>query len=147
MSKGKPFHVRKAAYDITLVTQGRWLKSEGSRQKLEDLGFFRQLYSIVVQIARADYNRSFLKMMEVLPEEQVRTPISGKLWTLGYPSATRDQKMRSTSLQTLTNWYGHNPPSLNGFLGKLEDEWTAIPGRPLHGLSANRLELLAEITR
>ena len=141
MDKDKPFRVRKAAYDTMLVTQGQGLKLERSRQKLEDLDFFRRLYSIVVQIARADYNRSFLKMMEVLSVDRY------------WHSYLREEGPEN-ALHILANvgvlfpkWDGHNPLSLDEFLQKhVEGEWTAVPGRPVHGLSVHRLKPLAEIT-
>jgi hypothetical protein len=69
MSSGNPFRVRQAAYHVILVTQNQWLKSKRSRQRLKDLDFFRQMYGVVVDTARSDYQQSFLTIMDIISQD------------------------------------------------------------------------------
>ena len=153
MNDGNPSRVRQAAYDVMLVMQDHWLKSETLRQKLQDLDFFRQMYR-TASIARPnpDYRRLFLKMTEALSEDVGWHPYLREVMHIWLPLRHdgQDHTLRilvnvgALSLPTLD---GPNSPPFDEFLQKLVvDEWAAVPGRQVHGLTADRLEPLAEIT-
>ena len=155
MEKSKPFHVRKAAYNVILVMRDRWLKSAELRQTLEDLDFPRQLYGVVMETALPDHQRSFLGMMEILSEDRYWHPYLRKsmdIW-LPFHHVGRDQVLHILTIVgelLLPRYDGYNPP-FNKFLEKcVEDEWAGVPGRPaqdLKGLTADRLTPLAEVTK
>jgi hypothetical protein len=152
MNRDNPFRVRQAAYDVMVVTQNQWLELERLRPKLEDLDFFRQMYHVVDDTNLSDYRRSFLTMMEVLSKEVYWHPYlrnAMDIWLPfrregrsqifniienvgGLPSAKRDDRSFS---------------SLDDYLQQLiVDGWKAVPGRPVHDLTAARLKPLAEVT-
>ena len=152
MNHGNPFRVRQAAYDVMLVTRDQWLTSEGLRQKLEDLGFFRQLHRVVIEIARPDYQRSFLMMLETLSEDAhwhsyLREAMD--IWLrLRHEGTAHTLRILSNVGKLLPpGWDGHSFPSFDEFLQQLVvDEWAAVPGRRVCDLSADRLKPLVEVT-
>jgi len=154
MEKSKPFRVRKAAYDVTLVVHDRWLKSglEGLRQTLEGLDFHRQLYGVVMETALPDHQRSFLGMMEILSEHRHWHPYLRKAMDIWLPfhHAGRHQVLHiltNVGELLLPGYDGTNPP-LDKFLEKVvEDEWARVPMRPAQDLTADRLTPLAEVTK
>lgn len=152
MDNRRPFRVRKAAYDVMLVTQDQWLNSKELRQKLEELDFLRQLHGVVIEIARSDYQRSFLMMMGVLSEDEYWQAYLRNAMDIWLPFRHEGP---AHALHILTNVAGlllprqssSNPPSPDETLEKrVEDEWAAFPSRPVPDLSADRLKPLAEIT-
>ena len=152
MNESNPFRVRQAAYDVMLVTRDQWLKSAGLRQKLEDLGFFRQLHTIVIQTARSDYQRSFLMMMEMLSEDGYWHSYLREAMDTWLPLRHKGSKhvvriLANVGKLSLPSWDHFSFPSLDEFLQRLVvDEWAAVPGRELRDLTADRLEPLAEVT-
>ena len=152
MDGASPLHVRQAAYDATLVTQDQWLKPERLRQKLEDRGFFRQLHSVVVEVARPDYKRSFLMTMEALSKDLYWHSYLREAMEIWLPLRRNGQ---DHTLRIIANigglpppkLDGHNSPSFEEFLQKLVvDGWVAVPGRRVGDLTADRLKPLVEVT-
>ena len=149
MEKAQPFRVRKAAYDVILVAREGWLRSADLRPVLEDSDFPKQLHSVVIETGRSDHQRSFLRMMEILSEDRYwYSYLRGAMdiW-LPFRHEGPDQVIR------ILTRVGELPPSeydgshLDKFLEQLvENEWAAVPGRPLMDLTADRLEPLVEIT-
>ena len=154
MKEGNPPRVRQAAFYVMLVMQDRWLKSETLRQKLQDLYFLRRIYR-AASVARPnpDYRLLFLKMTETLSEDVVWHPYLRGVMHIWLPLRHDGQ---DHTLRILVNVGALSPPTLDGhnslsfdeFLQKLVvDEWTTVPGRQVHGLTADRLGPLAEITK
>ena len=148
MEKTMPFRVRKAAYDVTVVAREGWLRL-ASRQIFEDLNFLRKLHDIAHETSRLDDQRSFLMMVEILSEDvDWHSYLRGSMniW-LSFRREGPDEIFR-----ILTRIGGLPPPEYDGspvdeFLEKLvEDEWAAVPGRPVEDLAADRLVSLAEVT-
>ena len=148
----KHLRVRQAAYDAVLVTQAQWLTSENLRQKLQDLGFFDHLHKVVVEIARSDYQRSFLTMMEVLSEDvnwhqYLREHM--ELWVpFRYEGAPQILHIiGKVGGLTLATPGDRGSPPIDDLLQRLMvKEWAAVPGRPLGGLTADRLKPLVKVT-
>jgi hypothetical protein len=146
-----PSRVKKAAYDVILAARGGWLRSPELRQKLEELDFPRQLYSVVFETNRSDHQRSFLMMMEILSEDRHWHSYLRESMDIWLPLRhegphhvlrilTRVNKMPLPE-------YDSSSPPLDRFLTKLvEDEWAGVPGRPVADITADRLEPLAEVT-
>jgi hypothetical protein len=119
--ENKPFHVRKAAYDVILAARDGWLRSPELRQKLEELDFPRQLHSVVLETGRSDYQRSFLMMMEILSEDRYWHSYLRDPWTFGCLSVTKDRTTSFGSLPALaisTPRVRRFQPSPRQFLGK-----------------------------
>jgi len=151
MDRGQPFRVRKAAYDVVLAARDGWLRSQGLRRTLEDLDFPRQLYSVVSETGRADYQRPFLNMMETLLEDGHWHPYLRGAMDIWLPFRHEAPRQVLRIISPIGNLpvqgyeYSSNPPSFDRFLAKLvEDEWKRVPGRPV---TADRLRPLAEITK
>ena len=153
MGKGKPFQVRKAAYDVILVAQDGWLKSEGLRQTLERLDFPTRLHSVVIATGDLGHRRSFLKMMDTLSEDRYWHSYLRGSMSIWLPFC---QEGPDHVLHILTNvgelshreYDGFAPSPLEKLLEKLvEDEWARVPGRVAKDLTADRLRPLAEVTR
>jgi hypothetical protein len=149
--ESKPLRVRKAAYDVILVAQDRWLRSPELRQKLEELDFPRQLYSVVTETGRSDHLRSFLMMMGILSEDNHwHSYLRGSMdiWLpLRHEGPNHVLRILTrVSEIPFPEYDGSNPP-LDKFLTKLvEDEWAGVPGRLAMDLTADRLEPLVEVT-
>ena len=149
--ENKPFHVRKAVYDVILAARVGWLKSPELRQKLEELDFPRQLHCIVLETGRSDYQRSFLVMMEILSEDGYWHSYLRRSMDIWLPLRHEgpDHVLRIFSRVSdipLPDYDGSNPP-LDNFLEKLvEVEWAGVPGRPTTDLAPDRLEPLVEVT-
>jgi hypothetical protein len=149
--ENKPFRVRKAAYDVILAAQNRWLRSPELRQKLEELDFPRQLHSVVLETGRSDHQRSFLTMMEILSEDRHwHSYLRGSIviWLPLRHEGPHHVLRIFTRVSDipLPEYDGSNPP-LDSLLEKLvEDEWAGVPGRPAMDLVPDRLEPLAEVT-
>ncbi|KAF9782718.1 hypothetical protein BJ322DRAFT_1072189 [Thelephora terrestris] len=152
MNHGNPFRVRQAAYDVMLVTQDQWLKSERLRKKLEDLNFFRQMHRVVVEMARPDYQRSFLMMMDVLSEDvhwHLYLREAMETWLRLRHEGQRHALhiLDNIGGLLLPRRDGYSASSFDDLLQKLVvDEWTAVPGRQVQDLSADRLRPLVEVT-
>ena len=166
MEKGKLFRVRKAAYDVIVAARDGWLGSRElrrltlenppSRIPLRDtrLDFPRQLYGVVFETARADHQRSFLVMMEILSFDEDWHPYLRQamdIW-LSFRHEGPNQVLgilyRVGELSPpLPEYDLTNPPPLDKFLEKLvENQWAGVPGRIVEDLTAGRLRSLAEIT-
>ena len=152
MNDGNPLRVRQSAYDVILITQDLWLRSGGLRHKLEDLDFFRQLNRVVIEIARPDYQRSFLMMIEILSEDMYwhsYLRVAMDIWLpLRHEGTKHTLRIFSNVGELALPRSGvHSTPSFDEFLQKLVvDEWAAVPGRPAGDLTADRLKPLAEVT-
>ena len=153
MEKGKPPRVRKAAYDVVVVTRDGWLRSKRLRRTLKDLDFPRQLHGIVIETGRYDHQRSFLAMMEILSEDGCwHSYLRGAmdLWLpFRYEGPVQVLRILGRVGELLPPEYdGFNPPPLDNLLAKLvEDEWVRVPGRPVKDLAADRLKPLVEVTK
>ena len=148
----KPLRVRQAAYDAVLVTQAQWLTSENLRQKLQDPGFFDHLHKVVVGIARSDYQRSFLTMMEVLSEDVNWHPYLREHMDLWVPFRYEGGPqilhiIGKVGGLTFATPGDRGSSSIDEVLQKLVvEEWAAVPGRPVGDLTADRLRQLADVT-
>jgi len=147
----KPFRIRKAAFDVVLAVRDGWLRSADLRQAFRDSDVHRQLYDVVIETARLDYQVSLLKMTEILSEDaywhsHLREAMD--IW-LPFRHGGPDYVLRILSNVgelPLPEYDGLNPP-LDEFLVKLvKDEWTGVPGRPVQDLTAGRLKPLVEVT-
>ena len=154
MDRSQPFRVRKATYDVVLAARDGWLRSPGLRQTLEDLDFPRQLYSVVNETGRPCYQRSFLKMMEILLDDgHWHSYLRGAMdiWLPFRHEAPRQVLRiiaRIGKLPVPRYEHGSNPSHFDRFLGKVvEDEWKGVPGRRVADLTADNLKPLAEITK
>ena len=153
MDDCRPFRVRKAAYDVMLVTRDRWLKSIELRQKLKELDFLRQLHGIVIKIARSDYQLSFLMMMDVLSEDKYWQPYLRNATDIWLPFRHEGpiyalRILSNVGELLLPKRCGSNPPSPDESLEKrMEDEWAAVPARSVPDLAAARLKPLVEVTK
>ena len=147
---GKPFRVRKAAYDVVLAARDGWIRSADLRGTLEDLDFPKKLHSVVTETFRSDHQRSFLEMMEILSEDRCWHPYLRKAMVIWLP-LHREGPVHA--LRILTNvgellLPGRGDSGVDKSLeGVLEDEWATVPGRHPTELTANLLEPLAEVTR
>ena len=152
MNHGNPFRVRQAAYDVMLVTRDQWLKSPELRQGLGDLDFFRQLHRVVVEIARSDYQQSFLLMMEILSEDVCWHQYLRDHMDLWVPFRYDGEPqflhiISNVGGLTLTTLGGLGSSSIDDILQRLVvDEWAAVPGRQVPDLTADRLKPLADVT-
>ena len=154
MDRSQPFRVRKAAYDVVLAARDGWLRSPKLRQTLENLDFPRQLYSVVNETGRSDYQRSFLNMMEtLLNDRHWHSYLRGAMdICLPFRHEAPRQVLRIIArigkLPVPGYEHGSNPPPFDRFLEKVvEDEWKGVPGRPVTDLTADHLKPLAEITK
>ena len=152
MEKCQPFRVRKAAYDVVLAARDGWLRSAGLYQALEDLDFPRQLCNVVIDTGRADYQRSFLEMMEILLMDEHWHPYLRGAMDILLPFRHEVpwrvlRIVAQIGKLPLSGYDGTNPSHLDKYLEKLvEDEWKGVPGRSVVDLTADRLEPLAEVT-
>ena len=154
MNHGNPFRVRQAAYDVMLVTRDQWLKSPELRQRLGDLGVLRRLHRVVVEIARSDYQQSFLMMMDILSEDVYWHSYLRKdmdIWLplrhegLGHVSHIAANVGEMSLAKEGGSSYNYSSP--DDLLQKMMvGEWAAVPGRQVHDLTADRLKSLAEVT-
>ena len=147
--ENKPFRVRKAAYDVVLAVQDRWLRSADLRQTLEDVDFPRKLHGVVVETLRSDYQRSFLGMIEILSEDRYWHSYLRKAMDIWLPLHNEGPRhalltlCRVGELRLLeSDDYNAEKP-----LEKVvEEEWAAVPGRYPMDLTADLLGPLAEVT-
>ena len=154
MDRSQPFRVRKAAYDLVLAARDGWLKSVELRRTLQDLDFPRQLYSVVNETGRSDYQRSFLNMVETLLDDGHWHSYLREAMDIWLPFRHESPRQILRIISPIGNLpvqgyeSNSNPPSFDRFLAKLvEDEWKRVPGRPVMDLTADRLKPLAEITK
>ena len=142
----KPFRVRKAAYDVVLAARDGWLRSLALRETLERLDFPRKLHSVVTETFRSDHQRSFLGMMEILSEDRYWHPYLRREMDIWLPFH-REGPMHALQILTNVGELRRGDFDVDKSLEKvLEDEWAAVPGRPLMDLTADLLEPLAEVT-
>ena len=154
MDHGNPFRIRQAAYDVMVVTQDQWLRSQKLRQRLGDLGLFRQLHRVVVEIARSDYQLSFLTVMGILSEDMywhqyLREDMD--IWLplrhegLGHVFRIVANVGELSLPKGGSPSYSYSSP--DDLLRKLMvGEWAAVPERQVRDLTADRLGPLAEVT-
>ena len=152
MRHSNPLGVRRAIYDVVLVMQDQWLKSEQLRWKLEDLDFFERLHNVVAETGRSDYQRSFLLMMEILSGDVRWHSYLRKAMHIWLPFRHEGEPQ---TLRIIANFSGlefpkrndQNSSSLDDFLQKLMvGGWAAVPRWPVRDLTADGLKPLAEIT-
>ena len=145
----KPFRVRKTAYDVVLAARDGWLRSADLRQTLEDLDFPRKLHSVVIETGRSNYQRSFLKMMEILSEDRFWHSYLRKSMEIWLP-LHREGPVHVLHILTQVGELllpGRDGHKTDKSLEKvLEDEWAAVPGRPPMELTFDLLQPLAEVT-
>ena len=149
--KGKPFRVRKAAYDIIAITLERWLRSPELHQTFGDLVFPRKLHDIVTEIGRPDYQKSFLMMMEILSDDKKWHPYLREAMVIWLPfrrEGPHEVLRIITRIGELPqpehDGFNHN---LDEFLETLvENEWARVPARPVEDLTFKRLNPFAEVT-
>jgi len=146
----KLFYVRKAAYDVVLAARDGWLKSPALRETLERLDFPKKLHSVAVETSRSDHQCSFLGMMEILSEDRYWHPYLRREMEIWLPL---HREGPAHALRILTN-VGELllPRSGDSNVDKspekaLEEEWAAVPGRPLTELTVGLLGPLAEVTK
>ena len=149
IKKDRPFRIRKAAYDVVVAVQDRWLRSGGDlRQTLEDVDFPRKLHSVVTETLRSDHQRSFLKMIEILSEDRNWHPYLRKAMDIWLPL---HREGPHHALHTLCSvgelLQGRDDHNAEKPLEKVvEEEWTAVPGRHTTDLTADLFGPLAEVT-
>ena len=152
MDHKNPFHVKQAAYDVMVVTQDQWLKSPKLQQRLRDLDLLKQLHRVVVEIARPDYQQSFLTMMEVLSEDVNWHPYLREHMDLWVPFRYEGGPqilhiIGKVGGLTFATPGDRGSSSIDEVLQKLVvEEWAAVPGRPVGDLTADRLRQLADVT-
>ena len=146
----KLFYVRKAAYDVVLAARDGWLKSPALRETLERLDIPKKLHSVAVETSRSDHQCSFLGMMEILSEDKCWHPYLRREMEI-WLHLHREGPVHA--LRILTN-VGELllPRSGDSNVDKslekaLEEEWAAVPGRPLTELTVGLLGPLAEVTK
>ena len=155
MNKGNSLRIRQVSYDVALVTQGHWLKSETLRQKLRDLDFFKQLYLITPIALRDSYHqRLFLQMTETLSEDPYwRSYVREAMHIWLHPRHNGpDHTVRIigniSGGVSFAEWGDRNPSLFDDFLRRLlVDEWAAVPARHVPNLTADQLRSLAETTK
>ena len=148
----KRFRVRKAAYDVVLAAQDGWLRSTVLRQTLEELDFPRQLHSVVTETGHADRQRSFLVMMETLSQDRYWHPYLRRSMDVWLPFHDKP----SPQVLRILSRVAEIPLPEDGssyllpdkpLVKLMEDEWAAVPARPVPDLTVDRLEPLVEITK
>lgn len=151
MEKDKPFPVRKAAYAIVEAAQDGWLNSAGLHQTLEGLDFPRKLHGVVVEIGRHEHQLSFLKMMEILSENERWHPYLRRIMDIWLPLRNEGPHQTIRILVKISRIQplggnSHDLPLDNAMVKIVGDEWTRVPGRPTRDLSIEQLKPLAEVT-
>ena len=145
----KPFHIRKAAYEVILAVRDRWLRSADLRPTLEAVDFPRKLHSVAIETSRYDYRRSFLKMMEILSEDRYWYSYLRKAMDIWLPSHHEGQACVLGILCRVGEFF---LPGSDGYnTGKplekvVEEEWQSVPGRYPKDLTADLMGPLAEVT-
>ena len=149
--KDKPFRIRKAAYDVVLAVQDKWLRSGGDlRQTLEEVDFPRRLHSVVTEPLRSDHQRSFLKMIEILSEDRFWYSYLRKAMDIWLPLHHEGPHHALRTLCRVGELRLLEPDDYNTEkpLEKVvEEEWAAVPGRYPMELTADLLGPLAEVTK
>ena len=152
MDKTRPFRVRKAAYDVMLVTEDQWPNSPELREKFKELHFLRQLYGVVVDIGSSDCQRSFLRMMGILSEDGYWQPYlrnSADIWLRFRHEDLVDALRILTNvgqLGPLSRAGSPSPPSDEPLVKLVEEEWAVVHRRPAPDLTVDRLKPLVEVT-
>ena len=144
----KPFRVREAAYDVVRAAQDGWLTSADLRQTLRELDFPRGLHSVVIETGRISRQDSFLLMMETLSGDVYwHSYLRGAMdiW-LSFHKNGSPQVLRILSRVAEIPFPSNLPPD-KPLVRLIEDEWAAVPGRPVRDLTVGRLEPLVEITK
>ena len=155
MEKGdKPLRVRKAAYDVVLVSRHGWLKSADLREALENLDIPRKLHSVVIETGRSDHQclRLFLEMIEILAEDRFWHPYLRKAMDIWLPFRHEGPGHVLRILTTVGEMLvpeceGSKHPLDRSLEKHVEEEWERVPGRFMKDLTADRLRPLAEITK
>jgi len=143
----KPFRVRKAAYDVVLAARDGWLGSPDLRETLERLDFPKKLHSVAVETSRSDHQRSFLGMMEILSEDRYWHPYLRREMETWLP-LHREGPKHALHILTNVGELRRGDFDVEKSLEKvLEEEWAAVPGRPLAELTVDLLGPLAEVTK
>ena len=149
--KESKFRVRKAAYDVMLAARAGWLKSAGLRKTIEDLDIPRKLHSVVIETRRADDQRSFLRMMEILAENREWHSYLRKAMDIWLPLHHEGQDCVQRILiavgeLTVPGNEGLKSPHDNPLEKLVEEEWVGVPGWPMQDLTTDRLKSLVEAT-
>ena len=148
--KDKPFRVRKAAYDVVLAVQDKWLRSGGDlRQTLEEVDFPRKLHSVVTETLRSDHQRSFLKMIEILSEDRFWYSYLRKAMDIWLPLHHEGPHHALRTLCRVGELRLLEPDDYNvdkPLEKVVEEEWAAVSGRYPMDLTADLLGPLAEVT-
>ena len=154
LNRGNPLRIRQAAYDAMLVTRDQWLTSRSLRQRIEEFGIFRQLHHVVIEIARSDYQKSFLMMMDILSEDPYWRSYLREDMDIWFPLRREGPEhtariVANVGELSLARRDSYVFPTTDNLLRTLiVDEWAAVPGpgRQVHDLTADRLKPLVEIT-
>ena len=152
LNYGNPLRIRQAAYDAMLVTRDQWLTSKSLRQRIEEFGIFRQLHHVVIEIARSDYQQSFLMMMDILSEDAHWHSYLREDMDIWLPLRREGPEHTARIIANvgelpLTQFGSYISFPTDDLLRKLMvDEWAAAPGRQVPDLTADRLKPLAEVT-
>ena len=154
LNRGNSLRIRQAAYDAMLVTRDQWLMSPQLRKRIEEFGLFRQLHRVVIEIARSDYQQSFLMMMGILSEDPYWRSYLREDMDIWFPlrregSAYTAHIVANVGELSLARRDSYILPTTDDLLRTLiVAEWAAVPGpgRQVHDLTADRLKPLAEVT-
>ena len=148
--KDKPFRIRKAAYDVVLAVQDKWLRSADLRRTLEEVDFPRRLHSVVTEPLRSDHQRSFLKMIEILSEDRYWHSYLRKAMDIWLPLHHEGPHHALRILRSVGEFRLLEPEDYNvdkPLEKVVEEEWEAVPGRYPMDLTADLLGPLAEVTQ
>ncbi|KAF9778756.1 hypothetical protein BJ322DRAFT_489434 [Thelephora terrestris] len=150
MEEDKPFSVRKVAYDVLQAARDDWLRSVVLRQTLWRLDLPRRLYSVAIQTGRADHQLSFLKIVEILSEDEY-----WHSYLRGSMDIWLDCRHEGPhqAIQILLR-IGKIPPPEDGHHLQIDDllvkivadEWARVPGRQAKDISADLLKPFVEVT-
>ena len=150
MDKSRPSRVRKAAYDAMVVTQDQWLGSPELR-KLEQFDIFRQLHSVVTEFARSDYyKQSFLTMIERLSRDSDWHPYLRRAMDIWLPFRHEGPEYILRIMINVGQFWHSDSDTISSeesLERRVEDEWAAVPGRPVEYLTVDRLEPVVEVTK
>jgi hypothetical protein len=148
MRSHKPFHVRKAAFDVIQAAQNGWLRSATLRETLHAHDFPKQLHDIV-RVADCDHRCAFLDMMEILSK--------GKKWhsylrdnmDIWLPFRSEGRKQTACILANIgeISFPDVDVPDDSSLVGLVRDEWMRVPGRSAGDLTTDLLAPLAGVTK